>query len=184
MFLQKQIPARANLGRTHGSFLWCDGDGMRGQHLVVQCWSELYKGHHWSLISALMHYGAGMDGIGVWAPAEIPLSTCLCTPSWKCWVEIRHHGQGCLMHPYNYSCVSRISARPLFFRPLPTLAGSAHVSHRPCPCWGPPCALQRADGSEAVGEMPKLLSCVWAAASSGQSRTWCGQTGLKEGLQE
>lgn len=162
---------------------------MRGRHLVVQCWSEPHKGHHWCLISAVMYYGAGMDGIGAWAPADIPLSNCLCTPSWKCWVETRDSGQGCLAHPCNSSWALHLQDFSLvlltlcIFRPLPTVAGSACVSHSPCPCWGPRRALQRAGGSEAVRAMPKLLSCVKAAASPGQPRTWCGQAGLKEGLQ-
>lgn len=31
--------------------------------------------------------------------------------------------------------------------------------------------------------MLRLLSCVWAAAPSGQPRTQCGQAGLKEGCE-
>lgn len=162
---------------------------MRGQHLVVQCLSELYKDHRWNLISALVYYGAGMDGIDAWAPAEIPLSNCLCTPSWKCWVETRDSVQGCSSHPCRSSWAlhpqgfSLLLLTLCLFRPLPTLTGSARVSHSACPCWGPPRALQRADGSEAVGGVPELLSCVWAAASSGQPRIWCRQAVLKEGLQ-
>lgn len=88
------------------------------------------------------YYGAGMDGIGAWAPAEIPLSNCLCIPSQKCWVETRNSGQGCLAHPCNSSwalCLQGFSLVLLtlcFFRPLATLAGSACVSQSPVLCRG------------------------------------------------
>lgn len=107
-------------------------------------------------------------------PAEIPLSNCLCTPSWKCWVETRDGEQGCLARPCSSSWALSLQDELVllaicFFRPLPTLAGSSPVSHSPCPCWGPPRALQRADGSEAVrrdakaGELCLGCSLIWTA---------------------